>query len=268
MTLQITELFDSREAQVEPGKSSIDLRYGVFGSEDEQEVSAFITEELEIDFLGLPFQYFRMTPVGNGIWIVLAHYGSEEVREVGSSSYSFDLSDGTQHITQSLATVYSARADGVADEPPDLKGAIGVNGDSVEGVDIFGGAFSFSETHYFNDEDITNEYKIQLARMQPSVNSQPFRGFQPGEVLFRGATGSKRAALEWEITFRFSVSLNVDDFVVQGFSETPISKQGWDYLWIKYHDQVGSNSLIKRPKFLYIERVYDRYDFELLGIGG
>lgn len=267
MSIEHTELFDSREAQLEPGKNSVDLRYRVWGSEDDVEISEYMTALLETDYLGIPFTSLRLSPEGNGIWMAVASYSSEVSRKIGDNIDSFESTTGTTHIEQSIITAYSAKADGVTDDPPDLKGLIGVNGDRIEGADILTGTFSFSVTRYFEDADITNEYWMNIADMTPSVNTNVFRGFQPGEVLFLGATGSQRANLEWEITFRFSVSRNVDDYVVTGFSENPIAKDGWDYLWLKFFDQKENNNKIKRPKYLYIERVYNRYNFDLLGIG-
>lgn len=266
MSINHTELFDSRANEVLVGSSSIELRYGVYGSEDEVEISEYVSSNiLEIDFLGLPFQNWRANPVGGGIWIVTANYGSEVPRQVGDSSFTFEISNATRKITQSISTQHRGKVDGIVDDAPDLKGAIGVNGDTVDGVDIHAGTFAFSETHYFYDDDITSEYKINLARMTPSVNNAAFKGFQAGEVLFLGANGSRRGYQEWEITFRFAVQLNDTDIVFEG--SEPFGKDGWDYFWVKYETSTGNNNYIKRPKYFYIERVYDRADFSVLGIG-
>jgi hypothetical protein len=57
-------------------------------------------------------------------------YGIRPPSEVGESSFAFDTSGGTQHITQSLATIASYAATGT---PPNFGGAVGVTHDSVEG---------------------------------------------------------------------------------------------------------------------------------------
>ena len=89
-------------------------------------------------------------------------------------------------------------------------------------------------------------------------------------MLFLGASGSRRGKHrddEWEISFKFAVSPNVS-----GLSVGPLSiksKLGWDYLWVRYANEVSSDqkNLIKTPTAAYVERVYESRDFGGLGIG-
>ena len=265
MAIVMVELFDSREMEIAIGRNSIELRYGVFGSFDDVEIDLHVAENLPTTFSGLPLQKHRITPQGGGVWFATASYSSDEVREVGEDVTSFNTAGGTTHITQSIATVYSGKADGVTDDPPDFKGAIGVNGDSIDGVDIAAGSGSYTVTHFFEDNDVTNDFVNKLVKRKPFVNSAPFRGFSAGEVLFLGAAGSQRGENAWEVTFNFVISENVDDYVIQG-CETPFAKDGHDYLWIVYQDAKNSNNFIKKMKYFYIEQVYDRGDFSELEI--
>jgi len=86
------------------------------------------------------------------------------------------------------------------------------------------------------------------------------------ECLFLGAAGAKRGSGDWEITFRFAASPNVSNLTIGAI--TGIDKKGWEYLWVRYADQVddGAKALVKRPVAAYIERVYEYGDFNLLGI--
>ncbi|MCC7350221.1 MAG: hypothetical protein IT446_06595 [Phycisphaerales bacterium] len=186
--------------------------------------------------------------------------------EAGDSTFNFDTGGGTQHITQSLATINKYIASGTA---PDFKGAIGVTADSVEGVDITVPVYNFSETHYIAPADVDDAYKGAIFALTGKVNNASFRGLAAGECLFLGASGTRRGTGAddlWEITYRFAGSANRMGLTIGGI--TGIDKKGWEYLWVRYQDVVDSpsNSLVKQPLAVYVEKVYDLGDFSTLGI--
>jgi len=59
-------------------------------------------------------------------------------------------------------------------------------------VDITVPVYSFSETHYNSLAFVTESYKQTLFGLTGKVNNAAFKGFAAGEVLFLGASGSKR----------------------------------------------------------------------------
>ena len=65
-------------------------------------------------------------------------------------------------------------------------------GENVEGVDIAIPVYNFSETHYKSAASVSTSYRLALFRVTGTVNSSSFRGFAAGEVLFLGASGSRR----------------------------------------------------------------------------
>jgi hypothetical protein len=129
---------------------------------------------------------------------------------------------GKTHMTQSLATVNSYALPG--EDPPDFKGAIGVNNDSVEGTDITIPVYNFKETHYIPIALVTPAYKAALFYLTGKVNDAPFKGFARGEVLFLGASGSQQGTEDWEIAFKFAASPNATDLTVGDI--TGIEKKG------------------------------------------
>jgi hypothetical protein len=48
---------------------------------------------------------------------------------------------------------------------------------------------------------------------------------------------------------------------------TSVNKGGHDYLWVKYEPDVSGNDFIRKPKYVYVDKVYHDGDFSVLGIG-
>ena len=104
-----------------------------------------------------------------------------------------------------------------------------------------------------------------MARLTGTVNDAAFKGFDAGEVLFLGASGSQRGDQDWEIAFNFAANENVTGISVGDI--TGIDKQGFHYLWVRYVEVEDQNHLTKRPEYVYVEQIYQPRDFSLLGIG-
>jgi hypothetical protein len=264
MAVTVHEKWESREST--GGENpSVDLIYIVRGTDDDLVAKAALVTASPVLYAGLVRQSLHIERVAEDVWEGSVRYGQREPPETGGSSYQFDTGGGTQHITQSLETV--GRYAPPSRAAPDFQGAVGVTHDNVEGVDITVPVYNFSETHYVAAEQVTGPYKAALFFLTGKVNGAEFRGFAPGEVLFLGASGSKRSEEDWEITFRFAASPNVEDLTIGGIEG--IAKKGWEYLWVRYADDedVVAKVLVKRPIGVYVERVYQTGDFVGLGIG-
>ena len=199
---------------------------------------------------------------------VRAVYGEDPEKEregedEDDTNFTFDSSGGTMHMDVSLETKGKFPADA-----PDFKRAINVDNESnVNGCEIVMPTFQFSETRTVKASKVNASYKRKIAELTGTVNAGAFKGFEPGEVLFLGATGSKKGKKRkhpWEITFKFAVSPNKTDLHVGDI--TVSKKDGWDYLWVKYEDEVSDEkkNLVKKPVAVYVEKVYERKNFSLL----
>ena len=213
--------------------------------------------------------------INDDTWKVKAVYAEEEdgadddIEDDGEEetvSFAFDTGGGTMHRNQSLKTVSKAPNDA-----PDFNGAIEVDNEgNVNGVDVTMPVLNFTETHTMSGTRVTTSYKKNIAALTGTVNRSSFRGFAAGEVLFLGASGSKRskkASAPWEITFRFAVSPNQSSVSVGKLKVS--NKKGWNYLWVRYADKVADNkkNVIKEPVAAYVEQVYPEGDFGNLGLG-
>ena len=266
MPVTIDEKFESR--RITTGTNpSVELIYIGRGSNDDSAVMSAALAATPTSYNLLPRQDVTIEPTGELLWAITAKYAVSNLapQPTGGSTFSFDTGGGTNHITQSLATLGKFAPSGKT--APDHKGAIGVDGNTVNGVDIIIPVYNFSETHFIDNSLVTDIYKGTLFGLTGKVNDASFKGFAAGECLFMGASGSKRSDSDWELNFRFAASPNATNLAVGDIVVT--QKNGWDYLWVSY-EQVkdgASNAMVMNPTAAYVEQVYRIGDFSLLGIG-
>ncbi|MEZ6057203.1 MAG: hypothetical protein R3C01_10915 [Planctomycetaceae bacterium] len=265
MTISVEPTWRGADIAIGRDNSSVAISHVIRGTSDEFVAQAELDRLTPDDFGDLVKESVQITErLGEEAWQGEVRWSLRVPPETGESTFTFDTGGGTQHITQSLGTVGRyAPLDEVA---PDFGGAIGVTPDGVEGVDIQVPVYQFSETHYLPPELVTAQYKGLLFSLTGAVCSEPFRGFQPGEVLFLGASGSVRSQTDWELSYKFAASPNVEGLVVGEI--TGITKRGWDYLWVRYEpvEDKSSHTLVKRPQAVYVEQVYPYASFAGLGI--
>lgn len=259
MPITIDETYRSREG-TEGDSPEAELRYVIQGTDDDAIIRSLLFATSPRFYLGLRRGDVRFSPVGGDVWECSVHYTMREEPQL-----TFDTGGGSQHVTQSVNTAGRYAAPGW--QAANYQGAIGVTEDSVAGTDITVPIYNFTETHFIDDALVTQAYKLQLFRLTGRVNNALFKGFAKGELLFLGASGSKRGTDDWEITYRFAASPNVNNLRVGNI--TGIAKEGWHYLWMRFVDDEDStaNALVKRPVSAYVEQVYQYGDLTQLGIG-
>ncbi len=264
--VEVHEKIESRRIVVHALNPSAELLYLVSGSNNDAEVIAAVAAAspvlYQVDALFLPRESIVPAVVENGfdLWEVTVRYAPVQI--VGESVYSFDTRGGTQHIQAGLSTNrYPADA-------PNFEGLIGVsNGGDVDGVDIVIPQAQFSETHIVPNDTVTEAYKGVVIALTGRVNNRLFKGLRPGECLFLGAVGTRRGLGDWEISYYFSASENLNNLTIGGI--TGIAKKGWEYLWVLYDWSEDSQAkrLVRKPIGVYAEKVYRDADLSALGIG-
>ena len=263
----VTERFEGRTEVFDSGRDRAEIPYLVAAATGEADVRSAAQSQVPAAYAGLERISIEITErVNADTWKVLAIFGDDSgggTTTPQDSWPSLDHCGGTQHIRQSLKTVdrYGPKASNV------LGGAIGYDGETVQGVDITVPIFNFTETHYLQDAVVTRSYRHKVFQLTGKVNKYGFKGFDGGEVLFMGANGAKRGGEEWEVTFRFAALPNQTGIRVGDI--TGIAKKGWDYLWVQYADEVDPaiNQVVKKPVAVYIEQVYEMVNLSALGIG-
>lgn len=277
MATRVEEAYSERDQTINAkGEvTEIEIPYLVFEAADEDAaLAAARTKAASRTVSGMVLDEVEVTErVNKDTWKVKAIYKDEDSEDTDdpdedeeTTSFAFDTGGGTMHRNQSLKTVSK-----VPNDAPDFNGAIEVDNEgNVNGVDVTMPVLNFTETHTMNGSRVTTSYKKTVAALTGTVNSSGFRGFSAGEVLFLGASGTKRSKkpnAPWEITFRFAVSPNQSSLQVGKLKVS--NKRGWDYLWVRYADKVAENrkNVIKEPVAAYVEQVYPTGDFGNLGLG-
>jgi hypothetical protein len=282
MSLVWVEDGDSRAATiVRRGKkatSTMTKSYKLFGTANDVEVHAAVNQQ--ISTVGYGWQYpgvsdaqlwaesYSIAFLGDNAWQVTINYektGAEpSTPDPMKRARSFDTTGGTQHKTQAEAErKYGTNA-------PDQQKAIAVDGNGVNGVDIVVPALQWQEQYDVPNAYINATYVRGLAGLTGTTNNASFRGFEAGEVLFLGCSGSQewdneKGSGPWSLSYRFVASKNVTGETIGSISG--IEKKGHEYLWVRYEDSVSGSNLLKTPKAVYVNRVYKEADFSALGIG-
>jgi len=280
MALTWIEDGDSRQATiVRKGKkatSSYTRSFKVFGTKDDVELhtsaSAKIISDGYWQYPGLPqmklrAEQYSVAYLGDDAWQVTIQYekeGAEDGDEPLKRSRSFDTTGGTQHLTQAYSqTSYPPTA-------PDYQMAIAVDSNGVNGVDVVIPQLQWQENYDVPDKYITSDYIRGVAGCTGTTNNAVFRGFQAGEVLFMGCTGShewddQKGNGPWSLSYRFVASKNLTNETIGNI--TGVNKRGHEYLWVLYKPVVVATELVQVPEFVYVNGVYGESNFASLGIG-
>jgi hypothetical protein len=174
-------------------------------------------------------------------------------------SLAWDTSGNTERIYQALSEEKYG-------EGPDFEEAINVNGMRVEGLDKVVAGMRYSETWIFPAEVAFNcNYLNDVFRLTGTTNKSQFRCFDPGAALFMGAR------CQWQgdqpfcsITFEFECRPNTELYYVKGLPQFP--KKGWEYVWIRYQDDIDDDTLIRRPIAAYKNKIYEEEEWDALEI--
>ncbi len=158
---------------------------------------------------------------------------------------------------------------------PDFNGAIGVNGDTVEGCEIEVAKLEFSITKKWAIGTLSGAYLQLLGEWTDRcrVNNNAFTivwqsqtlTFIKGTLRFRCATVKWNNSNELEISYHFAYSRSIrkqDNFKIG--QSAVITKAGWEYLWTRYRSAVSGGITVAEPQSTYIEQVYPEDDFTLL----
>lgn len=259
MTFTFQETPESRaQSYGAVGTDAVTLIYKAVGEQNDATVRTYAAANAPATVTGLYGTLYRreitLRPDGFQQYFVEVQYGN--FVPTNSYTFNFDTSGGTTNVQCAKSHVRTYPVNGDFH-----KGAIGVEQDGrVSGVDVISPKLRLNFAFKFPAGRITAAYVKTLAAATGKLNLYRFIGFDPGELLFLGASGSDGTNSEMEVTFSFEASSNATNFASGGI--TGISKLGHEYLWHEFSDAVDTGVAVTRASRVHIEQVYDYADFQ------
>ena len=259
----INEIIASGSGKLTNKTAEFEKKYAITGTSSDGVVRALVLGASPSRYNGLPRSNVTFAPTAHNVFEATVTYSQKE-NEQEQPQFSFNTAGATTHISHSIETVDTHEVH-QGQGAPNFKNGINVTKDEVKGVDVVIPTLTFSETHKFDPTFVTTKFIKSLMENTGKTNTKKFREFEPGEVLFTGCDGAyseKRVA----INYNFTVSKNLKNLEVAGV--TPIEKKGHDYVWVFYQDGEDdyTGEIIKGPRAIYVERIYEAFDFKELGL--
>ncbi len=264
MAFSFQETPESRAQSYSADSDEITLIYKSVGEQNDATVRSYAVTGSPATVTGLTGTLYRksidLRPDGFQQYFVEVRYGrlTSNSLPVSSYTFNFDTTGGTTNITSAKEHINSYPT---ASTPPNHHGSINVRPDgTVDGAEIVIPKLRLTFNFNFPSGVITAAYMKSVAAITGTTNQYRFLGFEPGELLFMGASGGDGSNTEMTVGFQFEASANATGFSSGGISS--ISKKGHEYLWHEFNDEVDSGKAATRPKYVHIERVYDSADFQ------
>lgn len=202
----------------------------------------------------------KAKPLTPNAWEIVFTYESRAYDGTDPLTWTFSGTTlgKTQLVTQSYnTTIYGPSA-------ANYGSAINVDKDGVKGVEIGIPGLEFQIEKTLAKGILTLPYVMTLVNLTYKTNNAAFRNFAQGELLFLGAEFRNGSTGEVTVVFKFSASPNRTNLTFGTI--TGVAKRGHEYLWIDYEAAEVGGYVVRRPRGVYIERVYEEGDFTLLGI--
>lgn len=275
MPLTITEDADSRQVRQfrREGRleTNLERRYTIKGTDDPldsqlesigpQSGEAYTDGSKNLFVFDRKFEVLR--PGGTaGILRLIVQYGPPErlpQNNENEPEYEFSTAAETQHIEKALAQdSYPISENGVGL-------LIGVNGDKIDGADIYIPKPAWSQTREV--DTLSRGYVRILTDLTGTVNDAPWKFWNLGEVLFLGVKARRRGFGKWRMDFQFAIQPTTAQAIETESGTQNFTKIGWDYMWMSRSQEAGDNQILHKVRAANVARVYPRTNFALLGLG-
>lgn len=247
--------------------TSAEIAYIVFDAADEEEALYAVLNEAPKTCNSLPLDGIEMDSRENETTFkVNAVYkdSSTSSDETTEPTLSFDCGGGTKHMTHSISQT-------IAFGTKKAGGAIGWNGKSgsemeIAGVDVPTAQFRETYIRVMSLSSLTTRFKRNVGALVGKVNSNSFKGWEPGEVMFLGMSYStpSGSARKVAVTFNFAIQPNESGATVAGHNVG--SKKGFEYGWALSKTSAENGSPKAEVEAIYIDQVCEYVSFSALGL--
>ena len=210
---------------------------------------------------------------GNGLFEVQAAYEQSATdrqsrKRIGEKLWLFDTTGGRENVLH--GTLIRSGAPAGSGTPPDPGSLINWNGRNGSAFQVRGVSKIIPSMHECcivvrRNSDLTGHFRRTVMGLTGCVNSKSFHSWEPGEVLFLGASGgvpfrNDQGVLLVEVTYRFAVRKNADDLHYAGVSLG--RAEGWQIPWSIPAPVSGGGSV--GVMGAYLSAVYEKADFSPL----
>ena len=217
---------------------------------------------------------------GGGVREVEVHYeraassfagdALTRVKRAGDLIWSFDATGEWIRVKRGLALIQR-----VPDNAVNPGVRIGWNGSGdgeTAGVECLSCRMREKCVATFRAKEVDIAFKRTVMRLTGRVNSRAFHGWEPGEVLFLGASQGaayRNGGGKWlvDVTYRFAIAPNEYAPSLGNYSFAG-RVEGWDYRWALWGRNVTSGIPNNRVRGIYLTRLYRRADFGQLKLRG
>lgn len=279
MAIKHRQLIRSKEGKDATDRSSeTSLLYLVTGSDVIDDMRTYMEGVVPNDVDGLDYRCLSRSQLARSAWIWEAHYVEPDLADLNNKLATLGSGLGVEEIasfdtTGSTAVIFATSSDPAilsryGTNPTDHKGAINVTKNEVKGTEIVVPALKLTYKVRLPKATITGAYIKTLARLTGTTNNATFKtDWAAGELLFLGATGQRGTKTDPEVTFHFAASENVTGMTIGEIAG--IAKKGHDYLWVEFEQVSDATAvaLARRPKAVYVHKVYREAAWAALGIG-
>jgi hypothetical protein len=252
------------------GSESAEIEYLIEGASNARDARALLLAYSPDEYSDLARTDAEVVEINglSGGYDGRAIYGKLEDPPEATVSDSFEVAVTPTQVFTSRATI-STHAPFLPFAPavPDFQGAINVDADDrVNGVQWPPSTPQIiSRSKVIASASVTESYYHSMSALVGHVNSNSYLGFNAGELLFLGASGTRRGVDTedpWDITWKFGVSLNASSIPV-GSGITIPSKDGWHYVWVHYRPRKDTSAkmLLPRPVAAYVEQIAPESSF-------
>lgn len=280
-TYDVGEMWDSRSGSRGGDAGEELLIYDVLGFEDgdgpptEAGARAAVIAEAPT-IAGLYRGAVRHRQRGGYRWLIEVEY-STKPKDPEKVQFEWDISSVNVIRKLSLATlnVYTATGFSGVITSSTYRGGINVTKDGVQGTEVPVGEGKFTLTRWFKPYQLTPTFFTTAHALVGFTNNAEFYGLPAGTLLFDGLTArciydvttDPEDQEPVEVPGRFRYSPNVSGQTVHGI--TGVAKNGWDFNWPAFVDDVDStaNMLVQKPAAIIRDKVVEAADYSLIGLG-
>jgi hypothetical protein len=214
---------------------------------------------------GRKFDVLKVNSNGNdgALKLTITYGPPERLPNNNDSDPEYELSTmaETAHIEEAQSQSH------YPNDPNNVRNAIGVASDKIEGVDIYVPKGTYTQTKELFS--LSSSYRAMLMNMTGTVNNAAWKGWNAYEVLFLGVTARRKGYGVWKLQYSFAIQPSIAQSFVTVGGAVNFTKNGWDYMWLERHESAteSGNQTQRDIEAVHVARVYPATSFSALGLG-